>query len=283
MVIEIQSLAEIGGEFDALVFDQWGVLHDGSVPYPGVPDALRDLANAGHRLAVLSNSGRRSAANADRISAIGFEPSLFDEVMTSGEALWRDLNSGRLGGFERLFAVASTPGDSEEWAKGLTSTTLVRDPAEADAVLLMGLSDHADLFEVERILEIAHSRGLQVLCSNPDLASPRAGGKIVKSIGALAKDYERSGGRVTYYGKPHEPVFRALARALESEPQNLLMVGDSLDHDISGAKAAGWKSAFVRGGLHAEHFHRGDPAALVKSLAASMGAPEPDYTLNLAR
>ncbi|MDG2069494.1 MAG: TIGR01459 family HAD-type hydrolase, partial [Paracoccaceae bacterium] len=41
------------------MFDQWGVLHNGTAPYSGAIDCLANLANSGLTLAVLSNSGKR--------------------------------------------------------------------------------------------------------------------------------------------------------------------------------------------------------------------------------
>ncbi|MEL7026766.1 MAG: TIGR01459 family HAD-type hydrolase, partial [Pseudomonadota bacterium] len=96
MITQLQSLTEIAENYDAIVLDQWGVLHDGTRPYPHAVAALTSLAERGTRMAVLSNSGKRAGPNADRIAAIGFPAALFEVVMTSGEALWRDIQAGRI-------------------------------------------------------------------------------------------------------------------------------------------------------------------------------------------
>lgn len=284
MVQAIASLASIAGRFEALVFDQWGVLHDGTRPYPGAIAAVEALASQGMRLAVLSNSGKRSAVNRARIAAMGFPASAFEVVMTSGEALWRDVADGRLPGLSALLPIAASRQDAEAWADGLPCARLVDDPALADAVLLMGLpetNEAQDSAAFARILAEARKRGLPVLCSNPDKASPRAGGVVVPSPGALAAAHAMAGGHVLLYGKPHGPVFDALQRALHVEqPSRLLMIGDSPEHDIAGAQAAGWTSLLVRGGLHASHFRPdGDVATEVAQLSAAHGAPLPDYTI----
>ena len=76
----IQSLHDITDQFDAIVLDQWGVLHDGSAPYALAIDTLHNLKASGVRLAVLSNSGKRSELNAARITAMGFDVDLFETV-----------------------------------------------------------------------------------------------------------------------------------------------------------------------------------------------------------
>ena len=277
MTQEITRIAQLADRYDAIVFDQWGVLHDGSSPYSGAVAALTELTQSACRLAVLSNSGKRSAPNAARISAMGFQAVDFDEVMTSGEALWRDIAEGRVG--EQFFyAIERDLGDAASWAAGLDIT--FSDLGTAQAVLLMGLPDGSKLADWTPVLETALSRGLPVYCSNPDRKSPRADGLVI-SPGALGFAYKDMGGDVSFYGKPHKPVFTALENALGTK--RLLMVGDSLEHDISGAKAAGWDSLFVAGGLYAAHFEGAEKSAAMAKLLEDTGMPAPTYMIGELR
>src|SRR5579872_3133206 len=79
----IAGLREIAFDYDGFVLDLWGVLHDGSTPYPGVLDALSRLKSAGKRIVILSNAPRRAALVAKRMSEIGIEPSLYHHVHSS--------------------------------------------------------------------------------------------------------------------------------------------------------------------------------------------------------
>ena len=274
MTQAIDSLLDIVGDYDAVVLDQWGVLHDGTKPYPGAVAALRRLQAGGTRLAVLSNSGKRAAPNAARIDDMGFDAGQFEIVMTSGEALWQDVKAGRVQ--ERVFwPIVRADGDAEAWAKGLP-IEFVPTPEIADAVLLMGSPDTASVEGFPDMLDAI--RSLLVYCTNPDRASPRAGGVIVPSPGALAHAHADAGGAVAFYGKPHRPVFRAVEAALGTK--RLLMVGDSLEHDIAGGHAAGWDTLFIRGGLHAAVFTDGaDIGQTIARLAAAGDAPMPTFTL----
>ncbi len=272
----LDSLAEVAAGYDAVVLDQWGVLHDGTAPYPKAIGAIESLAGNGKRLAVLSNSGKRAAPNLARIAEIGFPRDAFEEVMTSGEALWRDIEAGRIDA-TRFFAIERSPGDAADWAEGL-SIELV-DLADADAVLLMGLPDGAALADWSNALTRIRDKGLTVYCSNPDLASPRDGGRTVVSPGALAAEYDKRGGKVVYYGKPHRPIFRALEIALET--RRLLMIGDSLDHDIAGANGAGWDSVLVQGGLYAARFTEGPGDAVLAQLCTEKNVTPPTYRLEV--
>ncbi|MEM9300623.1 MAG: HAD-IA family hydrolase [Pseudomonadota bacterium] len=49
--------------------------------------------------------------------------------------------------------------------------------------------------------------------------------------------------------KPHPDMFDAAARALDLPPEQILHAGDDLDHDVSGATAAGFTAMWInRGG-----------------------------------
>ena len=62
----------IASSFEAVFFDQYGVLHDGRNPYPGAKDSLVGLKSRGIKIVVLSNSERTGAANAARLAILGF-------------------------------------------------------------------------------------------------------------------------------------------------------------------------------------------------------------------
>jgi HAD superfamily hydrolase (TIGR01549 family) len=51
----------------------------------------------------------------------------------------------------------------------------------------------------------------------------------------------RAHGRI----KPHETIFRAALEALETEPEEAVMVGDSLADDVEGAQALGMRAFLV--------------------------------------
>ena len=279
MVKAITSLMQIACDYDALVFDQWGVLHNGVVAYPNAIAALSSCYANGHRLAVLSNSGKRSTPNAARIAAMGFAPERFETVMTSGEALWHDIYSGDISQ-KKFYAIERSAGDAKQWAQGL-DIEFCSSLNAADAVLLMGLTDDSTEENRQEILEEIVLSGLPLYCSNPDLASPRAHGATVASPGAIAHAYQKRGGQVFFYGKPHQAVFHAIEKTLGTS--RLLMIGDSLLHDIVGATAVGWDSLLIEGGLYVEKFASGDQNTTLKQLCTEYGVSAPTYRMRLVQ
>lgn len=275
MTLSIDTIEAIASNYDVVVFDQWGVLHNGTEPYAGAIEAVHSLKSA---KAVLSNSGKRSSPNEERITSMGFGTGAFDFVMTSGEALWRDLDQSQITA-KRFFAVERATGDAGIWSKDL-DIELTTDAAEAEAILMMGLPDHAEPDDWADILSGWFDLGLPMYCSNPDRKSPRADG-FVMSPGALAFAYQQLGGETTFYGKPHRPVFDALETVFGSG--RYLMVGDSMEHDIAGAQHAGWDSLLVEGGLYVERFAEGNGDDTVKSIAAETGCVPPTYRIKGVR
>lgn len=278
MTRHLNTLKEIASDYDAIVLDQWGVLHDGTKPYGSAVEVLSELKANRTRLAVLSNSGKRAAPNADRIAAMGFASELFDHVMTSGEALWADIHDQRIAE-RRFFAIEREQGDAWQWASGL-DIEVKQSLQDTDAVLLMGLPDGSTLSDWTSLLQDALTAQKPIYCSNPDRQSPRVDGLVI-SPGALGFAYREMGGETVFYGKPHRPIFRSLEKALGT--QKLLMVGDSLEHDISGGHAAGWDTVFVRGGLYANDFANTDIGETLAELCAAKSCAAPTYSIEVLK
>ena len=170
MTLSIDTIEAIASNYDVVVFDQWGVLHNGTSPYP---DAVITIdALKGKPLAVLSNSGKRADVNAARITGMGFTPGAFDVVMTSGEALHIEFSKGRLRDIKTLLPITAAAGDAVKWAGSLPVTFTDTVP-QADAILLMGLPDGAETDAFADALAQARTHDLPVFCTNPDRASPR--------------------------------------------------------------------------------------------------------------
>lgn len=269
---QIDSILTVADQYDAIVFDQWGVLHNGSAPYPQAVGAIKALAAQNVAMGVLSNSGKSAQVNQDRITAMGFPATAFSAVMTSGEALHRDFANGGLRDIKSVFPMTAKPEDAKVWA-GALPLIFTQTADQADAVLLMGLPDLLTHDAERAVLETALTQGKTLICSNPDRTSPRADGQMVESPGALAHDYADAGGSVLFYGKPHRPVFDAVAADFANATR-ILMVGDSPEHDIAGAQTVGWDTLFISGGIHAG---QSDLGALFDSRCA------PTYTLPTLR
>ena len=283
----IRSLGEVADRFDVAVLDQFGVLHDGRRPFPEVGRALEWLRREKKGVVVLSNSGKRADLNRARIRSLGIDLRRDDHVVTSGEACWRDLDRGmpvvsKINP-QRLLAISEKEEDAEAWANGNRGVKLVFDLRSADAVLLMGMPGEESVGNAENLLRQALAREIPLICSNPD-RSRYLDGRIAPATGSLADAFSKRGGRVLWYGKPFGAVFDAVCSLFPKVGRRrILMIGDSLEHDVVGARNAGLATAFVYGGIHAAEFEKltedDSIAQRLRNLASAVEGSRPDYAM----
>jgi HAD superfamily hydrolase (TIGR01459 family) len=249
MPTPLPGLGAIADRYDAFLVDQFGVLHDGRAAFPGAADALRRLKEAGKSVAILSNSGKRAAPNAARLGALGFPPALYDWLVTSGEAAHAWLGAHAAPG-TRVFVLARDGDRSITEGLGLTETA---DPDSADLLLIAGVEpERMDRGAHAALLAPLAARRVPCVCANPDLVMYLSGG-LAFAAGAVAGDYAAAGGSVTWFGKPHRPIFdHALALMGVRDPARAVMIGDSPEHDCAGAAVAGCAWALVEGGAQAD-------------------------------
>jgi HAD superfamily hydrolase (TIGR01459 family) len=284
---DVAGFAAIAAGFDALLLDQFGVLHDGVQPYADAPACLAKLRAAGKRLVVLSNSGRRASDNARNMARLGLPVELFDAVITSGEVAWHALrlrNDPLHAALGRRCLLVAGPRDVA-FADGL-DLTLVRDVADADFILLVTMPESAQSIEAyEPLLAAGAHRGLPLLCANNDVMRP-AGAVLLPAPGALARRYAELGGRVHGYGKPLRPIFDSgLAHLPGIARDRVMMVGDSLAHDIAGAAGAGLRSVYIRRGVGSAGRLRTKVQGLdaVAPAGTAHGPEEPTYAMQQFR
>ena len=247
----IEGIAAIKDRYDAFVADIWGVLHDGSKAYPGIIDCLRTLQECGKKITLLSNSGRRAQVVGADLCSFGIVPELYTSLVTSGELTHLafkanlDRRLQNLGTRYYLFG-------SEKY--GLTEgLDLVgtADMTTAEFILTIGIEGNPSSTGIyEESLRYFAQRGLTMVCANPD-ASVNRNGTLGIGPGALAAYYEKLGGRVVYFGKPHSAIYHLCLEQLPGiAPDRIVIVGDSLKTDIAGAINCGIDNILVGTGIH---------------------------------
>ena len=100
-----------------------------------------------------------------------------------------------------------------------------------------------------------------LILPNPDLVYPKGGGELGFTAGAiallleaaLARRFPGHALRFVHLGKPEPHLFVAAARQLGLPPDRLVMIGDQLETDIAGARAAGCACALLAGVSSWEH------------------------------
>ena len=249
--MRIKRLSQIAGEFDAMLIDQFGVIHDGAKLYPGSAEVLAELHAANIKVVVMTNSGKRSAANRDRLAAMGVPRQHFVDAVSSGEVAWQSLK------VKHAFLIGRRGEDY-----GFDGTTFVADPADAEVILILG--SNAPATSLDDYRKLFQGLALPAICCNPDRLMLTAHG-LLPAPGAIAALYEEMGGKVTWIGKPYPEIY-AKAAALIGNPKRILCVGDSAEHDVAGGRNAGFATLLVLTGVSAGT----DPTTI---------DPQPDYLI----
>lgn len=252
----INALEEVSGAYRALFVDLWGCVHDGVRPIPGAVEALRAFRSTGGRVILVTNSPRPRAGVAAQIAGFGVSDDAWDDIATSGDAARTALFTGAVGtrvwhlgpdtdaGFFAPPAILDAP------------VAITRVPlAEAESIVCTGPFDaQADPSILRPELLAARTRGLKLLCANPDIVVDR--GEVREwCAGAVAKLYTEMGGESLYFGKPHPPIYdlarRRLAALEDVSDDAILAIGDGPGTDAAGAMGENLDLLFISGGLGA--------------------------------
>jgi HAD superfamily hydrolase (TIGR01450 family) len=222
-----------------VVSDVDGVLYRGSRVLPGVPEALLRLREAGARLLFVTNNSTRSPEKAaERISELTGVEVTADEMCTSPMAAVR-----LLGPDDRpVFVVGED---------GITSTLETAGvPVTGDATgaraVMVGLTPRIT-YEWIGAAADAVRRGARFIATNSDPTYPMED-RLLPGAGAIVSAIATAAGREPEIaGKPHPPMVDLVRSRLGDGP--IWVVGDRVDTDIALARAGGWRSVLVMGGV----------------------------------
>ena len=273
-----ERLAPLASEYDVLLCDAWGVVHNGVTAFAPACEALMRFRRRGGTVILITNAPRPDASVERILARLGVARDAYDAITTSGDVT-RSVVESRLGA--RVFHLGP-PRDLPIF-NGLDVT--FAPVASADYVVCSGLFDDATETpdNYRELLAAMRARALFMVCANPDIVVER-GEALLYCAGALADAYAELGGEVLYCGKPHAPIYEAALgkaaqfRGGEVPPlTRVLAIGDSVRTDLKGAAAFGLDCVFVISGIHAADFggrEATDLSGLDEVFAAAGVAPK---------
>ena len=273
----IERFEPLARDYDVLLCDVWGVVHNGLSAFPAACEALMRFRAAGGTAILITNAPRPGEAVSRILDRLKVSREAYDAIISSGDVT-RDIVKARL--HESVFHL----GPQRDLPIFAGLDVRFAPPETADYVVCSGLFD--DTIETpdtyRDLLAALSARSLFMVCANPDIVVER-GDSLVYCAGALADIYAARGGKVLYCGKPHPPIYElALATAAKlhggktSSRQRVLAIGDSVRTDLKGAAALGLDCMFVTSGIHAEEYGSRDApdlAALNAMFAAAEVTP----------
>jgi HAD superfamily hydrolase (TIGR01450 family) len=221
--------------YTAFLFDLDGCLRYGLEPAPGATLLLQRLRSRGKSIMVLTNTSAKGAEGlSEELRGIGLEvpPA---EIQTTFDAAGEYLRY-RFGPTTVL--CIGTPALHERLRREGHQVLPLARCREAKAVVV----GRDQEFNIDRMVAAAKAidEGAAFIALNRDVRLPieggdytAAAGPMVAAIGTLAyKEPE-------VLGKPSPAFFELALRRLGVAPQEAVMIGDNVETDIKGGKAAG--------------------------------------------
>ncbi|MBR9763793.1 MAG: TIGR01459 family HAD-type hydrolase [Rhodobacteraceae bacterium] len=278
----VPSLADIAADYDAFFVDLWGCVHNGVTALPEAVAALQEVRRAGKTVVLVTNSPRPRAQVEIQLDGFGVARDAWDIIATSGDSARAAMYNGTVG--NKVYHIGEAhddpffhPLEIQENPVEITRVPL----DEAEGIVCTGPFDPmADPAVLRPDLLLAKTKGLKLLCANPDIVVDR-GAVREWCAGAVAELYTEMGGESLYFGKPHPPIYdlaRMRLAQLGPVPSDgrILAIGDGIHTDVRGGMGEGIDTLFITGGLALEETKttdQPDPAALEAYIEAQQMTP----------
>ena len=257
-----RNISSISGSYDGILLDAYGVFWNGNATglIPGAKEMMQHLVATGKIVGILSNSTSSRLKEINKLQNHGLlEGKHFHFLITSGETAKFIFQNEELPFRTPKKKFWVYCGDHPKFSshQEIFQDTLYKETLEiGESDFIYIATPHINgedqtnpnLFqnEVERLRD----SNLPMVCANPDrFAHEGNPARAVVRPGSIAALYEKVGGEVFYIGKP---FYKGYSLAMEQfkaygviHPEEVLMVGDTPETDIRGARMFGMGAALV--------------------------------------
>ncbi len=245
--LDLNGLKSIVHDYDLFYIDLWGVIHNGINLNEKAVVALNELLKNKKMFVLLTNAPRPNETVKNFLKKMGMDKELRDHVFTSGEAA---LNYLKKYFISKKFYHIGPPRDFDLF--NLFEKNKSEDIIDSEYLLCTGLfDDHdKDLIYYKNLLEQHINK--KMICTNPDLIVDR--GEVRElCAGSVAMVFEKMGGDVIYFGKPHPEVYD---QSIDNNNKKILAIGDNLNTDIRGANLLNYDSLLISNGIHRDEIKK---------------------------
>lgn len=228
--------------YDGVLLDLDGTVFRGASPLPAALEVLPELARHWTPVAFVTNNAARSAAEvAGHLTAMGFDVDA-EHVVTSGQTA-AALLAERLEAGSTVLVVGT---DALAEAVRIEGMLAVRTADAGPQAVVQGHSPHTTWSDLAEACVAIRRRVLWVAC-NVDPTLPTERGELPGNGAMVAALRAATGAEPEVAGKPGRRLLDQAATRIGA--RRPLVVGDRLDTDIAGARAAGLDSLLVLTGV----------------------------------
>ena len=257
----ISGIEELLERYDTFLFDAYGVILTEKGLLPGIKSIVHRLRQKHKAVYIVSNGSSKSEDRVvDHYKTLGLE---FErsEIITSGSLLAGFLIEQ---GLQHQPVVLIGPPEAASYIERAGCT--VKDLADLenfDTIVVANQTGYPFLETMDRLLShLFQCADMQKPCRlivpNPDVFYPKSADLSGFTSGAVGMLIERAlelryFGRcsvtIEYLGKPFRPIFSEAEHRSGSPRDRMLMVGDQIYTDITGARNFGIDSLLVATGM----------------------------------
>lgn len=256
------NLESICESFDGILLDAYGVFWGGNDVglLPGCKTTMERLIAKGKVIGILSNSTQLAKTEIEKLKNHGLiQGKHFHFFITSGTVAKQIFLTDTLP-FptpNKKFYLFGMPHPKFSSHQAIFQDTLYQesnDLESADFIYIsiphIGGKDQTDPLLFKDYIESFKDIKLPMICTNPDrFAHEGSPPRAVVRQGSIATMHEEQGGQVLYIGKPSDKMYSAAMQSFQdfgiSNPKKVLMVGDTPETDIRGARNYGMPSALI--------------------------------------
>ena len=252
-----EGLSTIIENYDCILCDVWGVLHNGKEIWPNAAHALSMAREAGVPIIMITNAPRPQGPVLRQLAHMNCPDGVFDDLVTSGDVT-RAL-------IERLDGPVCHIGPERDYALYDGLNVEFAAPEDAAGIVCTGLFDDYNEHPDEYVERFKHYVGLKLpfICANPDIVVEVVD-RLLWCAGALAREYDKLGGETQIVGKPYAPIYEVAIERAEKvlgrkiDKSRIMAIGDGLPTDVLGAQNNGVDCFFITNGIHAADYTSGD-------------------------
>ena len=251
---EVKKFERISNSYDVYFIDLWGVIHNGLYLFKNAIAVLDKLKKNKKRVILISNAPRLNKTVKQFLIELNFDLKLIDLLITSGDITKNYILKNQNKIFYHL-----GPDKDMDLFEDMNNISL--NVNESNEIICTGLVDEIgnDISDYEHLFNSWISKDKTLICANPDEVVSR--GNIIEfCAGSLAKYYKKLGGKVIYFGKPYEEIYKFAKLDIEKkigqtiEKSKILAVGDNLKTDIYGAQNFNIDSLLILNGIYKDFF-----------------------------
>ena len=242
-----------------LILDMDGVLWRGETPMPGLADFFNTLNHKGINFVLATNNASKTPQQyVEKLARFGVTVTE-DQVFTSAEATGSYVQERyELG--KPVFVVGDVGLQTAIKTRGFRLLTVDEVLGGETAVFVVAGFNRNTNYAHVAAGPVLGLKGADWIGTNADLTFPIEYGPLPGAGSILAFIQAATGVAPTVIGKPGPLIFQMAMQKLGGTPQNTAMVGDRLETDIAGGKAAGIQTILVLSGIsQRQDLNHGNP------------------------